>query len=156
MIYQLTSNDWQDILAIAEKRYRTEGKREDADLLGAAGEYAFSKLFNLPAPNTQAEEDAGWDFELNGVTVDVKTVSDDLHVVSLLVPKHGRAGVYVLCHLDYDTKIVTFVGWISGGEAKTYGRIASWGKHYKVPINLLHEWSIFYRSQAPTMAVDDC
>lgn len=147
MIYTFTDEDKDLIKRVAHARHRTEGERPDADLLGAAGEVAFSRAFDLHDPNINAVDDAGWDFRMpdrTDITVDVKTITDLKD--NLLVPKMGRAGCYVLVYWDREQGTARFLGWISGGEAKVYGKIAPWGKHYIVDRQRLHDWSIFYEA----------
>lgn len=136
-------------VASARRRPNSEA-RPDADLIGAKGEVAFRLIFlswfDLGKPKTKYEEDAGWDFDMpDGRTVDVKSISDPKN--NLLVPKHVRAGTYVLTLVEDDW--VTMLGWISGGRASTCGTIAKWGTHYLVPQDQLASFVSLHSSYDP-------
>lgn len=131
MIHHFSTDDWELARQVAVARHRTESAREDADLIGALGEVAFSRLFTMHDPYTNYALDGGWDYEMpDGVTVDVKTITEPTN--SLLVPKMGRAGIYVLCLVDYEDQAARFLGVITGGKGKSVGTIAPWGKHYMI------------------------
>jgi hypothetical protein len=57
------------------KQLRIDKSPMNVDLLGVQGEMAFAKLFNLHTPMVEHGADAGWDYEINGITIDVKTAS---------------------------------------------------------------------------------
>jgi len=57
------------------KQLRIDTSPMNVELLGVQGEMAFAKLFNLHTPIVEHGADAGWDYEINGITIDVKTAS---------------------------------------------------------------------------------
>jgi len=139
MIHRLTEEDWAEAMRIAKIRHRSTSTRPDADVLGALGEIAFARLLGLLV-NDVPGGDPGYDFRLpTGLTIDVKAITDEHR--GLLVPKQARAGAYVLALVDYDSDMVEFVGWTTGGTGVQIGTASSsWSRHYLVDRGML--WPI--------------
>lgn len=89
------------------------GVRRDAHFLGAVGEAAFLKDVGQSIKKIGSQgTDPGWDFEISGVKVDIKTKDwpkDDIHFLI----KEGRlfADVYVGYRWDEKTRTATYLGW---------------------------------------------
>jgi len=80
------------------------------EISGLRGEFAVAQYYDLE-PNLGTEADEGWDFIINGKTVDVKYTkygAGDLVFTSL---SHFKAEIGILA-VEIDTRNVELKGWI--------------------------------------------
>lgn len=54
---------------------RIDTSKMNVELLGVQGEMAFAKLFDLHTPMVEEGADEGWDYQIQGFTIDVKAAS---------------------------------------------------------------------------------
>jgi hypothetical protein len=97
--------------AIHEGQSSTRVLSKDYEVIGVAGELAFSSEFNLPFDNTaKIAGDQGIDFIfLNGITIDVKTARRPFHLLREI--EKDEADVLVLAGYDDATGEATLIGW---------------------------------------------
>lgn len=136
LTYQLTDGDWHLVNRMVAVRMRTQASKDSAELEGAAAEVGFARIFGLDVPEPVYKKgDGGIDFVLpSGATVDVKAISgNESHRLGLLVPKRTRAGLYVLVHIDFQTRSATVLGYQTGGFAATHGqdKVDHWRVHQR-------------------------
>lgn len=122
-------------------------QKEDLDVVGVKGEYAFSKFYGLGRPYSEVglEADVGYDFQIyyepsgEVLTVDVKCTNND--VANLLMPKHESvsADVYVLTK-DVGGGRVIIPGF-------TYGKILENARvrveEMKIPTRYMSRYNLF-------------
>ena len=80
------------------------------DTIGAYGEYAFAKEFNLPF-NSKVGPDKGYDFQTKIGKIDIKTSKTPINMLVKVndIKKHVT-DIYVLAGIRKDNSIY-FVGW---------------------------------------------
>lgn len=139
----LTESDWQLIDRLG--RLRAEkyqgrsgysgglmGNAVDPNIVGVAGETAFRYWMNaklkVSAFNIDQGDqfDAGWDFNVCGVKVDVKSgqAPKELKITRV---RHGHlrpinADIFVLIRVDLAQRFVKLLGWIKKKEIEKFNR----------------------------------
>jgi len=74
----------------------------DVDINGAAGEIACAKYFNVYFDTSISPHRRGYDIEVSGVTIDVKTTSYNPGALTAKTYKKVKdANLYVLVHCDF-------------------------------------------------------
>lgn len=140
--------DWRAILWVAYLRHdinRRDGIRDErliggdvylADIIGAASEYAVSRLLGIEGwDNTIRHEDFGWDLRIRGFRVDVKGRRSGNLTVPARKFRRARADLYVLVRPDDEALINCYhsdcprhfrvLGWTSGPFFRDNHRIVS-------------------------------
>jgi hypothetical protein len=149
--YIVSPDDRELAARMVEVRSRTEPGKPSAEIEGALGEIAFARVFGLAVPEPVAKHgDGGIDYTLpSGATVDVKTISGpEPWRLGLLVPKRLRAGLYCLVHVDFDTGLVTLLGWQTGGASAQRGEDR--GDHWRVKQrDLLPMTQLYHHVETP-------
>lgn len=80
------------------------------DYIGFRGEWEFAREFGLPIDIwPRAHGDGGIDFNINGLTIDVKTSKTPFNLLREANRHHAR--VLVLAGYDETNDIITFPGW---------------------------------------------
>ena len=92
------------------KQLRIDTSPMNVELLGVQGEMAFAKIFNLHTPMVEHGADAGWDYEINGVTIDVKTASKPSYKLLFRSLKAFKATIGVLV-VKVNDNTFKVVGW---------------------------------------------
>jgi len=94
------------------KQLRIDTSKMNIELLGVQGEMAFAKLFNLHTPMVEHGADAGWDYEINGVTIDVKAASKPHYQLIFRELSAFKAEVAVLV-VKISEDVFRVQGWAS-------------------------------------------
>jgi hypothetical protein len=98
------------------KRYgNSQTDRIDEDIIGAAGEIAFAKRYNLTVDTSfRPHGDYGVDFELELLgypcKIDVKTYKKPNHLLATVAEIYKGTMIYVLAGYNDDTT-VDLIGW---------------------------------------------
>jgi|TARA_Y100000310_G_scaffold276459_2_gene293609 hypothetical protein len=117
----------------------TDRWHKDADITGIMGELAFEKLTGLTM-DRGTKPDNGWDFEVCGLTIDVKTRLQSNHEIrhlSVKMPPVLRVDVYVLVIVEGNA--VDVIGWtpkasmLMWGAPTEFGDKTFWG----MPVTML-------------------
>ena len=124
MLYKLSEDDLSKILNFAETNYMhfKNNNRSYKDQIkqiyrGKLGELAFDKMFELNQLNLGTNVDPGYDFKVNDITIDVKTILPES--ISICVNSLKADLVAVVC-LDFYTKIVQNLGIASSIKIKEF------------------------------------
>jgi hypothetical protein len=91
---------------------RIDTSPRNVELLGVQGEMAFAKLFSLHTPMVEHGADAGWDYEINGITIDVKTAFKPNHRLLFRELPVFKARVAVLV-VKISEDVFRIKGWVS-------------------------------------------
>jgi len=124
---------WSDVLRVAHARRKWEDHippdssigADAVDIVGTAGEFLGALLMGaaeVPQPITGP--DRGWDFEVGGIRVDVKStfhLGDDVHLL-LPIDEELRADLYVLAQIDRRRRRGRLLGWATRAEVKAAKR----------------------------------
>jgi hypothetical protein len=94
------------------KQLRIDTSPLNVELLGVQGEMAFAKLFNLHTPMVEHGADSGWDYEINGITIDVKTASKPHYRLIFRELPAFKAKVAVLV-VKISEDVFRIKGWVS-------------------------------------------
>ena len=86
---------------------------ENFQLIGLLGEWAFAKRYGLPFNDARygGAGDPGYDFEVFGLTIDVKTAVRPVHLFREVNLKKPPADLYVLAGVNFVTRLVSLKGW---------------------------------------------
>lgn len=99
------------------KTQKVDNKRSDADVdfFGALGEIVFARHFNQKiALYESLGGDAGYDFKINGLTIDTKQTKYKTGRLIVRPGKQNKAHIYVL--IIGKSEKMSMVGWAFGGD----------------------------------------
>lgn len=132
---------WYDDIAIKtftnfEKHFKDFYNHTEEQLWGNVAEALVQKYYNQPINDTPKGSDDGWDMEIDGTKIDVKTQVNSLcwfgaptsyFVVECYKPL--KADYYLFCQIDPATKAVALAGYLTKDEVELLGRFYKQGDH---------------------------
>ena len=104
------------------------GPKQDgtrSEVIGACGEIVAARWLGQPAPEVERPRlhgDGGIDFNVHGMTIDVKTTGSASPALQIFPGKNLRAEIFLLVRMDLEHAAGPHgapVGWLAIGELKS-------------------------------------